>query len=80
MDRRPDPEPLEGNDVRVVAAGTALWFLLGLALLPFASRLDRGGHLWWIAACFTGAGLGLVGVRYCVRRRRARVPAPSPQG
>ena len=63
MDRRPDPEPYEGN-------------VAGIVLLPFWSRLDDHGHLWWIAACFCGAGFGLLGLR-SVRKRDRHVGRPQ---
>jgi hypothetical protein len=68
-DRRPDPPPLETDDVRIVAGGTALWALalVALAVLRLAG-VDV--HGWWLAMCAAGAVLGLVGVRYCARRQR----------
>jgi len=68
--RKPDPEPLETDDVRIVAGGTALWALALVALV--VARL-AGAHVraWWIVLCVCGAALGLVGVRYCQRRRDA---------
>ena len=68
--RRPDPAPLETDDVKIVAAGTAVWLVALLVLLG----LDAAGtdvHGWWLVMCAAGAALGLVGVRYCVRRRSA---------
>lgn len=68
--RRPDPEPLETNDVRIVAGGTVLW---GVALLALVVARFAGAdvHGWWIGMCAYGLGLGLLGVRYCQRRRDA---------
>jgi hypothetical protein len=68
--RRPDPEPLETDDVRLVAGGTVLWAvaLIALVVARLAGADVRG---WWIAMCACGAGLGLLGVRYCQRRRDA---------
>jgi hypothetical protein len=69
-ERRPDPPPLETDDVRIVAGGTVLWAVAFVVLL--ALRLtDHEIHAWWIEMCAAGALLGLVGVRYCVRRRNA---------
>jgi len=65
--------------VRVVTAGTAVWLALLIALLPFTGRLRADGHLWWIAACATGAGLGALGVAF-LRRRRARLAARGSTG
>jgi hypothetical protein len=68
--RRPDPEPLETDDVRLVAGGTALWALAFVALLVLRLA-GTDVHGWWITMCACGAVLGLVGLRYCVRRRAA---------
>ena len=69
--RRPDPPPLETDDVRLVAFGTGAW---GVALLVLAVARLAGAdvHGWWIVMCLCGAVLGLVGVAYCRRRRVAR--------
>lgn len=68
--RRPDPPPLETDDVALVAGGTVAWTVALVALL--AARLAGAPvHGWWIAMCASGAGLGLLGVRYCRRRRQA---------
>lgn len=67
---RPDPAPLETDDVRIVAGGTALWAAAFVVLVV----LDVAGanvHGWWIAMCGYGTLLGLVGVKYCQRRRTA---------
>ncbi|MCW2815662.1 MAG: hypothetical protein JWN84_3117, partial [Nocardioides sp.] len=51
---------------------TAIFFLAFLALLPFYGRLQEDGHAWWLWMCLAGMGLGLFGLEYCRRRRRAR--------
>ena len=68
--RRPDPEPLETDDVKIVAGGAALWLvaLVVLVVLRLAGADVRG---WWIVMCACGAALGALGVRYCQRRRDA---------
>jgi len=67
---RPDPPPLETDDVRTVFVGTLAWAaaLLVLVVLRLAGRDVHG---WWIAMCACGVVLGLAGVRYCQRRRAA---------
>src|SRR5215203_1329089 len=53
--RRPDPEPLETDDVRAVTVGTVAWAVLLLALLAAYPRLDedgRGSWVWIAAAGF----------------------------
>jgi hypothetical protein len=69
--RRPDPPPIETDDVHVVAVGTALW-LVGLLVLGVL-RLTGAVEVqdWWMVMCLVGITLGLVGVRYCQRRRAA---------
>ena len=69
--RRPDPAPLETDDVRVVAIGTALWAVAFFVLLAVRARLAAHHTSWWLATCAVGVILGLAGVRYCQRRRAA---------
>jgi hypothetical protein len=66
----PPLEPLPDDGVITVSIGTAVWFVALLVLLPFWHRLDDAGHLWWIATCAWGTGLGLIGVTLCWRRAR----------
>jgi hypothetical protein len=68
--RHPDPPPLETDDVKIVAGGTAAW-AVALVVLVVARLAGRDVHSWWIAMCACGAVLGLLGVRYCQRRRTA---------
>jgi hypothetical protein len=72
MARRPDPAPLPYDGVLTVTVGTGLWLIALIVLLPFWTRLNNDGHLWWIATAAIGFGLGVVGVFYC-RRRSARL-------
>ncbi len=69
--RRPDPPPLETDDVRTVAVGTAAWGagLVVLVVLRLTEAVRVEG--WWIVMSAYGLGLGQVGVRYCQRRRTA---------
>jgi hypothetical protein len=70
LSSRPDPEPLETDDMKLMVAGTLLWTLALVALV--AARLvgaDVQG--WWIAMCACGSGLGLLGLRYSRRRAAA---------
>lgn len=84
LSQRPDPEPLEHDDVKVVLAGTALW-VVALVVLGIARLAGSDVRDWWLVMCLCGIALGLVGVRYCQRRRAAiardRLPrntAPLP--
>jgi hypothetical protein len=67
-----DVEPLDVDGVRTVEVGTGLWLVGFLALLPFYGRLEESGNEWWLWTCLSGFGLGLFGLEYCRRRRRAR--------
>jgi hypothetical protein len=65
-------EPLDVDGVRTVEIGSLVWLIAFLALLPFYSELEDNGRLWWLWTCLAGCGLGLFGLEYCRRRRRAR--------
>lgn len=67
---RPDPAPLETDDVKVVAVVTTAWALalVVLVVLKVAGEDVRG---WWMGMCGYGIALGLYGVRYCRRRHEA---------
>lgn len=67
-----DVEPLDVDGVRTVEVGVGLWLLGFLALLPFYGRLEASGNVWWLWTCLAGFGLGLFGLEYCRRRRKAR--------
>ncbi len=78
--RRPAPEPLETDEVRVVAIGTAL-FALGVVLtLALHGRLADDGRGDWVWIMVCGVFLGLVGLRTVRGRRDAarRDPADDP--
>ncbi|MGW7352118.1 DUF2530 domain-containing protein [Streptomyces sp. NPDC054784] len=65
------PEPLEGDVVRTVRIGTAVWCVLLVAQLPFYGWISDHGHTWWLGTCAVGIALGLFGLWYVVRRERA---------
>ena len=67
-----DVEPLDVDGVRTVQVGVALWIVGFVALLPFYGRLRDAGHGWMLWTCAAGCGLGLLGLEYCRRRKRAR--------
>ncbi|MDQ1641106.1 MAG: hypothetical protein QOJ90_457 [Actinomycetota bacterium] len=69
--RRADPPPLETDDVRIVGLGTALWVVALVVCLLLRDRLSANGHDSWVWVALAGAFLGLVGLRYVVRRRSA---------
>lgn len=64
-------EPLDVDGVRTIAVGSTIWIVGFVALLPFVGTLRDNGNLWWLWTCIAGFGLGLIGVEYCRRRRRA---------
>jgi ABC-type nickel/cobalt efflux system permease component RcnA len=73
VERRPDPPPLETNDVAIITGGTALW-AVALVVVLVLKATGTDVHAWWWQMCAAGALLGLLGIRYC-RRRRDRLAA-----
>jgi hypothetical protein len=69
--RRADPLPLETDDVKIVGLGTALWVVALAVCLLLRHRLDDSGRGSWVWVCLAGVFLGVVGLRYVVRRRSA---------
>ena len=67
-----DVDPLDVDGVRTLEVGTGLWLLVFIGMLPFYGKLEETGRLWWLWSCMAGFGLGLFGLEYCRRRRRAR--------
>jgi hypothetical protein len=67
-----DLAPLDVDGIRTVEIGVAIWLVAFVALLPFYGRLEDAGRVWWLWTCLAGFGLGLFGLEYCRRRRRAR--------
>ncbi|HXH78903.1 DUF2530 domain-containing protein [Nocardioides sp.] len=65
-------EPLDVDGVRTSEVGAAIWLVAFLALLPFYGALEDSGRTWWLWTCLAGFGIGLFGVEYCRRRRKAR--------
>lgn len=77
--RRPDPPPLETDDVRTVTVIAAAWGLALVVLLVLrltdATRVEE----WWLVMCGYGIGLGVIGVKYC-ERRHAAIERDKAQG
>lgn len=65
-----EAQPLQVDAVPLVVAGTVLWGLALVVLLPFTAMLLRDDHGWWLGMCATGTALGLLGIRYCRRQQR----------
>ncbi|MCW2833261.1 MAG: hypothetical protein JWN68_1214 [Nocardioides sp.] len=64
--------PLDVDGVRTSEVGAAIWLVAFVALLPFYGALEDSGRTWWLWTCLAGFGIGLFGVEYCRRRRKAR--------
>lgn len=71
--RRPDPQPVEVNETRIVAVGVALWIVAFVVLAVFfRDQLSDHHATWWLWACLVGIALGLYGLRFVSRRDRSR--------
>lgn len=74
-EERPEqPPPLEADDRRVTALGTAGWAIALIVLLIVHSSLPSGSR-WWIWTCAAGSGMGLFGLWYVPRLKRGRARA-----
>jgi Protein of unknown function (DUF2530) len=74
--RRPSPEPLEANDQRVTAVITAAWAVALVVLLALWEEIPASER-WWIWVCATGVVMGLFGLWYVPRMKRARARAAA---
>ena len=74
-----DVDPLDVDGVRTVAVGAALWLVAFVLLLPFYGSLQENDRVWWLWTCIAGFGLGMFGVEYCRRRKRARQAQDQPE-
>lgn len=63
-------QPLDEDGVLAVTLGTVAW-LVAFAVLYvfFRDQLRADGQQWWLTVCLVGAGLGVAGRWYTVRRR-----------
>jgi Protein of unknown function (DUF2530) len=68
---RPAPPPLEANDQLVTAVITAAWAIGLISLLVLRDDLPPGQR-WWVWTCAVGLCLGLFGLWYVPRLKRAR--------
>jgi hypothetical protein len=86
--RRPDPEPLEIDEAKVIAVGTIAWFVAWAVLLVLHGRLEDHDREWWIWTCVAGLFLGLWGYLLVRKRIEARkagrgedpAPGDAPRG
>lgn len=71
-ERRPDPEPLEADDRLVLFVGMAAWTVAFVVLIAFfRDDLRRHHAQWWLWTCGIGFVLGLYGLHFVAKRRRA---------
>jgi ABC-type nickel/cobalt efflux system permease component RcnA len=74
---RPEPPPpLEANDQLVTITGTVGWAVALIVLLIVRGRLPADAR-WWIWTCAAGLVMGLFGLWYVPRLKRARARAAA---
>jgi Protein of unknown function (DUF2530) len=69
--RRAAPPPLEANDQLVIAVITAGWAVALAVVLVLRGQLPTADR-WWVWICAAGFGMGLFGLWYLPRVKRAR--------
>lgn len=63
------PPPVQMNARRIVAAGTGVFLLAFLVLLPFWGWLGRHDHRDWLWTCLAGTVMGIAGWSIMTRHR-----------
>jgi Protein of unknown function (DUF2530) len=76
QNRRPSPPPLEANDQLVTAVITAAWAVALVVLLALWEQIPADQR-WWIWTCAAGLVMGLFGLWYVPRMKRARARAAA---
>jgi hypothetical protein len=76
---RPAPPPLEANDQLVTAVITAAWAIGLVSLLVLRDHLSPADR-WWVWTCAVGLCLGLFGLWYVPRLKRARARQAQQRG
>jgi ABC-type nickel/cobalt efflux system permease component RcnA len=74
--RQAPPPPLEANDQLVTGSVTVGWALALIVLLIVRGSLPADAR-WWIWTCATGLVMGLFGLWYVPRYKRARARAAA---
>ncbi len=69
--RRPAPPPLEANDQLVTAVITGAWAVALVVVLILRDQIPPGSR-WWIWTCVAGLCMGLFGLWYVPRMKKAR--------
>ncbi len=64
------PPAVRMNVGRIAAAGTVVFFLVFVALLPFWGWLQAHGHEMWLWTCLAGWLLGIAGWLLAAKHRR----------
>jgi multisubunit Na+/H+ antiporter MnhE subunit len=77
--RHPAPPPLEANDQVVAGVITAGWGVALVVLLVLRDQLPAGER-WWIWTCAAGLAMGLFGLWYVPRMKRARARSAARRG
>lgn len=63
-------QPLDEDGVLAVTLGTVAWLVaFAVLFLFFRDQLRAEGQQWWLTVCLVGAGLGVAGRWFTVRRR-----------
>ena len=70
-EQRSAPPPLEANDRLVTAVITAGWAIALAVLLVLRDQIPASQR-WWIWTCAAGFVMGLFGLWYVPRLKRAR--------
>ncbi len=71
---RPAPPPLDGNEKLATGLITAGWAIALIVVVLVRHRLPSGEQ-WWIWTCAAGFGMGVFGLWYVPRLKRARARA-----
>ncbi len=67
--------PVAAMDVdgfKVTAIGLVAFALATVVTALMYPALQREGNAWWLGVSISGLGLGLIGLAYCIYRRRRR--------
>jgi hypothetical protein len=75
-ERPAPPPPYEANDQLVTGVITAGWAIALVVLIIVRNSLPAGER-WWIWTCVSGLVLGLFGLWYVPRMKRARAAAAA---
>lgn len=64
--------PLDEDAVTAMKVGTALFAVLTVVMWLRLDELRAHGTDWWLWTAVSGTVLGVLGLVYCLRRRRIR--------